>query len=122
MAEPTFHIVGPANSLEFAQMEYLGETLMRNLPNISCRIVRVHPSDWPDYAVKVCRVQGFPSELAKRLVPFAWTGAGYLVGDAHEFNADVRAANARSALVSNHATGFSHAHHVRAIPPAPCAF
>lgn len=92
MGEPTYHIVGPADSLEFAQMEYLGETLMRNLPNITCRIVRLHPSDWPDYAANVCRVQGFPSELAARLAPFAWTGAGYLVGNAAEFNADVRAA------------------------------
>lgn len=89
--EPTFHIAGPASSLEFAQMEYLGEALMRSLPNIACRIVRVHPSDWPDYAAEVCRVQGFPAELAAEAAPFAWTGAGYLVGGAAEFNEDVSA-------------------------------
>ena len=94
MGEPTFHIVGPASSLEFAQMEYLGEMLMRNLPNIMCRIVRVHPSDWRAYASEVCRLQGFPPELAQRLAPFAWTGAGYLVGGAADFNADVRACRA----------------------------
>jgi hypothetical protein len=51
--EPTYHLLGPAGSLEFAQVEILGEMLMRNLPNVSCRIDRVHPTEWRAHAAEV---------------------------------------------------------------------
>eukprot|EP00302_Diacronema_sp_CCMP2436_P025364 CAMPEP_0179925570 /NCGR_PEP_ID=MMETSP0983-20121128/7329_1 /TAXON_ID=483367 /ORGANISM="non described non described, Strain CCMP 2436" /LENGTH=381 /DNA_ID=CAMNT_0021829165 /DNA_START=62 /DNA_END=1207 /DNA_ORIENTATION=- len=88
--EPTYHLVGPASSLEFAQMELLGELLRRNLPDIVCKITRVPSSDWRAFAEEVCRVQGFPPELAHRPQPISWTGAGALIGGAPEFNADCR--------------------------------
>jgi hypothetical protein len=86
---PTFHIAGPAGSLEFAQAEYLAELLMRNLPDISCRIQHIHPDDWREYSSELCRARGFPDVLVSRQGPIAWTGTGHLVGGATEFNTEV---------------------------------
>lgn len=88
--EPTYYVVGPADSMDYAKMEYLGELIMHNLADVSCTFHRSHPAEWPEYAKRVCAKFGF-AKYADGHSPFAYTGAGYLVGGLVEFNDDVRA-------------------------------
>jgi hypothetical protein len=60
---PTFHIAGPAGSLEFAQADDLAELLMRSLPDISCRIQHILTDDWREHSSELCRARGFPDAL-----------------------------------------------------------
>jgi len=95
--EPTYLIAGPADSVDFAKMEYLGELIMRNTPNVYVEVHRLHPEDWPTYAREACARLGFVRH-ADGHSPFAWTAAGYLVGDATAFGTDVRAREPRPTL------------------------
>lgn len=79
----SYHVLGLADSVEFAKAEALASLLQASLPLISCEAQPVLRSDWQAEYAAICAENGFTPEEA--LQPIVWTGTRVLVGDLQAF-------------------------------------
>ena len=80
----TYHIAGPADDEDFAQAEYLAETLMTSLQGVHCVMHTVLPDKWPDFIKQKCAELG-----CERRAPLVWMDLGHVVGGLPDFSREV---------------------------------
>ena len=78
-----YHVAGPADDEDYAQAEYLAETLMSSLKGVECILHPVMPDEWTAFVSEKAAFLG-----CKQRAPLVWMSTGVVVGGLPEWAAE----------------------------------